>query len=212
MTTSDSHRSEYAQLAEKTAELVIWPLTSYSSAGTLIAKFPPLLPGFTATVRIINHWCLQQRKTDIVNELSKLFLNIALTGEPPNWTEISNQLCKDPPPPLEPKNLCHGDVLFAADLIVSLVKLKGKIVGEKNLWDDQYHPSRVLLCDCYKLLSGNPIGHVILGALLLTNKDNCAEVISIAIQYCTAAVLRRPLEEWHNALVAAAPIPVSLVE
>jgi hypothetical protein len=201
MATTNSYRSACALLAEKIAQLTIW--RSDSSIDVLITQFPPLNCGLTAAVRVINHWRLQQMKTDIVGELSKLFLNIALTGEKPNWTEIANQLCADPPPPLELKDLTHEDVLFAASLISSLVKLKGKFAGEKHLWDDWFPSSRALVADCYKLLGDNPVGRVILSALLLANENNYAEVINSAILYCTAAVIGRSLEEWHVVLVTS---------
>ena len=211
MATSNSDRGESAQLAEKIAQLVIWPLRLSINIDVLVIQFPPQVPGFTATVRIINHWRLHQMKTNIVSELSKLFLNVALTGEQPNWTEVSNRLCANPPPPLESKKLTYEDVTFAASIILPLVKLKENIAGEKDLWNDRSVPSRKLLCDCYKLLSVNPIGRVILSVLLLADGDSCVEVINTAIQYCTAAAIRRSFEEWHSALVAIAPIPVSLV-
>ena len=148
-------------------------------------------------------------KTDVLRNLSELFLNASLTGKGPNWNEVANRLCADAPPPLRVEDLTQGDVLFAADLIKDLVILKDKFACEKHLTNDGYHSSRTLIMHCYDLMGAYPIGREILSVILVADSSNYAEVINNAIQYCTAAVLGHSLEEWHAALVAAAPIPVS---
>lgn len=196
----------FAQVVTNIAELHI--NNTESSVGAILRR----MYSIAAIIRIINHWRRHKMKTDILRNLSELFLNASLTGKGPNWNEVANSLCADAPPPLKVEDLTQGDVLFAAGLIKDLVLLKDKFACEKHLTNGGYLSSRILIMHCYDLMGAYPIGREILSVILVANSSNYAEVIDNAIQYCTAAVLGHSLEPWYAALVAAAPIPVSSVE